>query len=398
MTASTHTSRSAATKADKQGSNGATDVNGSAQLPPTGDNSAPRPARRRGPMIVLAVAVVAAVAGGSVLLQSSGDPVATDAEVTVAPATVTVARRTITDSSTYAGTLTYQGAATVSAGLSGVVTALPATGSVIAIGEVLYEVNGEPVVLLPGTLPQWRDLDINSEDGADVQVLEQALVDLGYADADTMTVDETFTAATGDAVALFREAVGLSDDEYVRLGEVLFVTDDVRVAGLSTSIGQSVNNGAAVLVGTSPTRVIEIALDASEQGALTLDEVVEVELPDGSLTNATVTFVAEVARAETTTGQNVTTSYVIDVELTLADGGEAFDEAPVTISTSRVLAADVLAVPVEALLALAEGGYALEVVTPDGTNLIAVQIGSFQDGWVEVTGDGVVEGLEVVTA
>jgi peptidoglycan hydrolase-like protein with peptidoglycan-binding domain len=364
--------------------------------------TAPHPARQRGRTIALTAVVVAALAGGAMLRQPFGEQadaqpaIGTGAAVT--QSTTTVQRRTITESSSYAGTLTYQGAATVTAGLSGVVTSLPATGSVIAVGDVLYEVNGEPVVLLPGALPQWRALDSNSDDGADVQALEQALVELGYADPDRLTVDETFTSATGDAVAVFREAVGLSDGEFVQLGELLFVTDDVRVAGLLSSVGQTVNKGAAVLVGTNPTRVIELTLDASEQGALSVGEVVEVELPDGSITDATVTSVAEVARAVTPTGQNDATSYVLDVELTLTSGGDAFDEAAVTISTSSVLAADVLAVPVGALLALAEGGYALEAVTPDGTSLLAVQIGSFQDGWVEVTGDGVVDGLEVVTA
>ena len=44
--------------------------------------------------------------------------------------------------------------------------------------------------------------------------------------------------------------------------------------------------------------------------------------------------------------------------------------------------------PVEALLALAEGGYAVEV--DDGgaaTHLVGVELGVFADGWVEVTGD-----------
>ena len=55
-----------------------------------------------------------------------------------------------------------------------------------------------------------------------------------------------------------------------------------------------------------------------------------------------------------------------------------------------------LAVPVEALLALAEGGYAVELAHDDGTtSLVAVELGAFADGWVEVTGD-VAEGDEVV--
>jgi hypothetical protein len=55
-----------------------------------------------------------------------------------------------------------------------------------------------------------------------------------------------------------------------------------------------------------------------------------------------------------------------------------------------------LAVPVEALLALAEGGYAVERVKADGTTeLVAVKLGAFADDKVEVSGD-LAEGDQVV--
>ena len=57
---------------------------------------------------------------------------------------------------------------------------------------------------------------------------------------------------------------------------------------------------------------------------------------------------------------------------------------------------DVLTVPVAALLALAEGGYGVEVVE-GGTRpaSCAVETGMFADGRVEVTGDGIAEGMTV---
>ena len=69
-----------------------------------------------------------------------------------------------------------------------------------------------------------------------------------------------------------------------------------------------------------------------------------------------------------------------------------------TVLVEREAARDVLAVPVAALVALAEGGYALERVAADGTtSLVGVEIGTIVDGIVEVTGD-VAEGDTVVTA
>jgi hypothetical protein len=54
----------------------------------------------------------------------------------------------------------------------------------------------------------------------------------------------------------------------------------------------------------------------------------------------------------------------------------------------------VLAVPVGALLALSEGGYAVQL---PGGRLIAVRTGMFAKGLVEVSGTGVAAGTKVVT-
>jgi hypothetical protein len=55
----------------------------------------------------------------------------------------------------------------------------------------------------------------------------------------------------------------------------------------------------------------------------------------------------------------------------------------------------VLTVPVAALLALAEGGYGIEVVEGTTTRIVAVETAMFADGRVEVTGRGLSEGMKV---
>jgi hypothetical protein len=62
-------------------------------------------------------------------------------------------------------------------------------------------------------------------------------------------------------------------------------------------------------------------------------------------------------------------------------------------------ARNVLAVPVSALLALAGGGYGLEVVEPSGVHrLVGVTAGLFASGQVQVSGAGVTAGTKVVVA
>jgi hypothetical protein len=90
----------------------------------------------------------------------------------------------------------------------------------------------------------------------------------------------------------------------------------------------------------------------------------------------------------------------IQVTVAIADqkalGGLA--EAPVDVRYVAHERKDVLTVPVDALLALREGGYGLEVVDGAGSRVVRVEAGLFAGGRVEVSGDGVTEGLPVGVA
>lgn len=72
------------------------------------------------------------------------------------------------------------------------------------------------------------------------------------------------------------------------------------------------------------------------------------------------------------------------------------DAAPVDVTFTSEERADVLAVPVNALVALAEGGYGVEVVADGATSYVAVEVGLFADGMVEVTGEDLSEATTVV--
>jgi hypothetical protein len=71
------------------------------------------------------------------------------------------------------------------------------------------------------------------------------------------------------------------------------------------------------------------------------------------------------------------------------------DKAPVDVRYVVREHRDVLTVPVSALLALAEGGYGLEVVEGGTSRVVAVETGLFADGRVEVRGEGIVDGAKV---
>ncbi|MDQ3788567.1 MAG: peptidoglycan-binding protein, partial [Actinomycetota bacterium] len=89
----------------------------------------------------------------------------------------------------------------------------------------------------------------------------------------------------------------------------------------------------------------------------------------------------------------------IKVTIRLDDQAAAgqLDSAPANVRFTTGTRKGVLAVPVGALLALREGGYAVEVVEGDRRRLVSVQTGLFAKGLVEVTGTGLTEGTKVVT-
>jgi len=56
---------------------------------------------------------------------------------------------------------------------------------------------------------------------------------------------------------------------------------------------------------------------------------------------------------------------------------------------------DVLAVPITALVALADGGFGVELAEGKTSRVIPVSVGLFARGYVEVAGEGVAEGVLV---
>jgi multidrug efflux pump subunit AcrA (membrane-fusion protein) len=105
--------------------------------------------------------------------------------------------------------------------------------------------------------------------------------------------------------------------------------------------------------------------------------------------------------ATTPSGSNGSSTPTITV-LVAPDNPSAtgsLDQAAVEVSITNGSAKNVLIVPIDALLALASGGYALEVIGPKGVHsLEPVTLGLFDDAneQVQVSGSGVVAGQRIV--
>ena len=109
--------------------------------------------------------------------------------------TVKVQRGNLEKKEEYNGTIRQVDKSSIKSSINGVITSIPEEGSIVNFGEVLYSIDGKPVVLLEGPIPYYRTLDLTSKDGPDIQQLEQSLVNLGYA-SESFIPNQTFDKET----------------------------------------------------------------------------------------------------------------------------------------------------------------------------------------------------------
>src|SRR5579863_8856399 len=135
--------------------------------------------------LLVAVAVIVAIV---LITQASSSPSPASASSQVSGATA-VQRRNLVSTDTESGTLSYANAQTVYNRLSGTITWLPSIGQVIQPGQALFKVDNEPVVLMNGTTPAYRDLNGSDQAGPDILELNRDLVAMGY-DSEGIIVDD----------------------------------------------------------------------------------------------------------------------------------------------------------------------------------------------------------------
>jgi peptidoglycan hydrolase-like protein with peptidoglycan-binding domain len=349
---------------------------------------------------IAAAAAGVAVVAGSVALAAGGDDGApARASASADTVTATVERRDLVDRESIDGTLGYSDTSVLAGGTTGTITRLPDAGDVVRRGQSLYDVNGAHAAwLLYGRLPAWRDFAPGMSDGADVHQLERNLRALGYDPDGDMTVDEEWTSATTAAVERFQDDRGMTEDGTLARGEVVFRRGPTRIGEVHAKLGQQVGPGAQIADLSSTQREITVALDADRQQLAHEGDTVTVDLPNGRTARGRISDVGKVA----TTPRSQDESSTIPVTIALhgrAARGTGLDQAPVEVGFARERSKNALVVPVTALLARSGGGYALEAVEASGRHrIIPVETGVYADDYVEVSGDGLREGMQVVSA
>jgi peptidoglycan hydrolase-like protein with peptidoglycan-binding domain len=276
-------------------------------------------------------------------------------------------------------------------GQGSVFTSLPSPGRVVARGGQLYAIDGQPVLLLYGSVVARRAFVVGMSSGPDVAELNANLDALGYGHGLAGT---SFTAATATAIRALQRAHGIGVTGMLPLGSVVFAPGAVRIKTVTPGVGVGSTVSPGLLLTVSSTRrVVTIQLDTSLEGEVRVGDSAIITLPDNTTTPGRVSFISKVA----TTGQNGTSVEVHAVPDDPAATG-TLDQAPVNVQITTASVHHALVVPVNALVALAGGGYAVEEAVRGRHDLVAVHTGLFDDadGLVQISGDGLAAGRRVV--
>src|SRR5262249_46777316 len=131
-------------------------------------------------------------------------------------------------------------------------------------GQALYRVDGQPVILLGGSTPAYRDLGPADSAGKDIEQLNRDLVALGYTGYGII-VDDQWQSATTAAVAPCQRVAGQPVTGTVTLGQIAFLPGDQLVSTVDATLGSTgggsgsgSGTGASVSVATPAPEFVDL--------------------------------------------------------------------------------------------------------------------------------------------
>ncbi|GAA0962562.1 peptidoglycan-binding protein [Kribbella koreensis] len=342
--------------------------------------------------------------------------------------TVEIVRTDLSQARDLEGQLGYGAGQTVKSHAEGTITWLPKVGAAVEQGGVLFRVDDKPVVLFYGSTPLFRTIGKPQTppvgipgnppstpgsppppgspsspppkdkpiEGPDVRVVKQNLTALGFL---PKTTTDKLTSATIKAIKKWQESLDLEQTGVIDPTSVVVLPGAVRVDSVKAALGDP---AAAEILGVTATdKIVTLPVDADSTQGISTGTKVKLTLPNGKATTGTIRSVGTDATPPPSDGspadggKKAQVTALITLDHQAASAG--VDSGPVTVTVPGASRKGVLVVPVAALLALREGGYAVQVVTGTTSALVGVKTGMFADGNVEIIGAGLQAGQKVVT-
>ena len=315
---------------------------------------------------------------------AAAESTSSESDATIQPERISVVEiRTLSSKQEHNADLGFGQPRSLLAQAQGTLTWVPEIGQQIKTGDVLWEIDRQPVIYMPGDLPMYRDLYKGVKKGDDILQLEEFLIAEGFG-PQGWEADNSFNARTRAAVKAFQKERGMTQDGLLGPAKMVVGREPLRIETRANK-GDSSTEGPVLTV-TDASAVVTLAASSRQLASFQQNPDVLIVLGDGVELSAILDKVkATPADENGAFGYEIT--YMVDDIVS--------DAQPVKVKLVQVLAADALTVPVDALIALAEGGYAVEMKTATGSVLRGVEVIDFDDTTVAITGD-VAVGDEVV--
>ncbi|MGR4884637.1 peptidoglycan-binding protein [Streptomyces sp. LARHCF249] len=359
--------------------------------------------RARAKWLLGSLAVVLAASGGGYAVtaqpQQEGAGKSGQHGAGLPPATAPVQRGDLGSGLRVEGTLGYAHERKVGAAGPGVLTWVAGEGTAVERDGRLYEVNGRAVRLMYGSTPVYRPLKAGDK-GEDVKQLKRNLQALGHGTG-LDPEDGTFTAGTATAVKRWQKAHKMPQTGEVAKEDIAFAPGPQRVRRNDSAVGDEPGPGKPVMTLTGTERIVRFQMDAAKAGAAKTGEQVSVRLPGGATVTGKIDSVGGAAGPDEKGdgggpgGGDKKAKVEVVVALDKPAEVGAPDQSPVSVGLTGETRKGVLSVPVNALLALAGGGFGVQVVEDGRAREVKVEPGMFGNGRVEVTGDALKEGMQV---
>ena len=197
--------------------------------------------------------------------------------------------------------------------------------------------------------------------------------------------------------------MGLPVNGSIAFGQACFLPSTVLVGAARSALGSPAAPGDQPYLVTTTTRVATVPV-TPELPSVSPGEAVSIVMPDGSTTPGHVSAIGALAPGQGGSGnggggsQPQASAAITVLPEDPASTGTGVGTA-IQVSLTTQSARNVLAVPITALLALAGGGYGVEVVAPSGSHhLEGVTTGIFTGAQVQITGGDLSVGTKVVVA
>ncbi|SEJ02360.1 hypothetical protein SAMN04487917_103361 [Arthrobacter sp. yr096] len=351
-------------------------------------------------LVVLAGLGAAYWAGGSGMAGAEPTP----SLAVVVPVSATVERRAVVKQTVVAGKVIAGAQAVLRASLADGVDRLVVTsaakeaGSLVVPGELLAVVSGRPLLILPASVPLYRDIT-HGDTGPDVEALQTGLASLGYG----CPVTGTFDLPTQQALGFWYKAAGFqAPTEFgpsakASPSDVVFHWREfMQVPGDTGTIAFIAGPGA-ILAEDGIVARINVAADSIVARADVVQaEQFPVGMPATVRAGSTVLETAVAQVSSFREGDPSTNEFPgKDITVTLPPGTQGFAAGQSVTVTAGSAAMESLAVPLIAIRQ--ESGMPYLLVEGNGeSRRLDVNITAQADGWVAIADvDGLAVGDEV---